>query len=76
MNTSVQEAIRLAGSQQALAKACGLSQAAVSKWARGGKISAENAINIERATSGRVSALDLRPDIFGWIKPAQNEDAV
>lgn len=64
-------AIKHAGSQQALAKACHVTQAAVSKWANGGRISAESARAIEVATDGAVSARDLRPDIFGDSPPAQ-----
>jgi DNA-binding transcriptional regulator YdaS (Cro superfamily) len=73
MTTPVQEAIEIAGSQQALATACGVSQAAVSKWALGGGISVESAINISRATSGRVSVADLRPDILDGLKLALKE---
>jgi len=75
MTTPAQEAIRIAGSQTALARAVGVSQAAVSKWALGGRISAENALGIERATSGQVSAADLRPDIFSGRMPASGEEA-
>jgi DNA-binding transcriptional regulator YdaS (Cro superfamily) len=70
MITPVQKAIEIAGSQQALATACGVSQAAVSKWALGGGISVESAINISQATSGRVSVADLRPDILDGLKLA------
>jgi DNA-binding transcriptional regulator YdaS (Cro superfamily) len=70
MTTPVQEAIKIAGSQQALATACGVSQSAVSKWVLGGGVSVENAINISRATSGRVSVADLRPDVLDGLKLA------
>jgi len=65
MNTPISIAIRVAGTQGALAKRCGVSQAAVSKWALGGKISAEKALSVESATNGAVTVHDLRPDIFG-----------
>ena len=61
----IKKAILIAGSQQLLAKHCGVSQAAVSKWALGGGISAENALAIQAATNGTVTVHDLRPDIFG-----------
>lgn len=65
MNPAAIEAIRICGGQSALAKRCGLSQAAVSKWARGGTVSAENALAVQAATGGAVTVHDLRPDIFG-----------
>jgi DNA-binding transcriptional regulator YdaS (Cro superfamily) len=64
MNALIQKAIGIAGSQDALAKACNVSQAAVSKWLSGKTIRAENAKEIELATKGRVTRHDLRPDIF------------
>jgi len=73
MTTPVQEAIKIAGSQQALATACGVSQSAVSKWALGGGISVESAILISQATSGQVSVADLRPDILDGLKQALKE---
>lgn len=65
MNAAILDAIRLCGGQVALARRCNLSQAAVSKWARGGTVSAENAIAVQSATSGAITVHDLRPDIFG-----------
>jgi DNA-binding transcriptional regulator YdaS (Cro superfamily) len=64
MNAHIIEAVRLLGSQKALADACGVSQAAVSKWVNGGQITAEKALLVQRSTDGAVSAQDLRPDIF------------
>ena len=58
-------AIAMFGSQQKLAAACGVSQGAVHKWLYGGRVSAENAVAIERATGGLVSKAALRPDLFG-----------
>ena len=64
MSTLISKAIAVAGSQKKLAEACGVSQAAVSKWLMGGGVSAESALAIERATDGSVRAEDLRPDVF------------
>lgn len=72
MDTHIAKALHMFGGQQAMAKACGVTQAAVSKWARGYRVSAESAIAIEKATNGCVSRFDLRPDIFG---PAQPQEA-
>jgi DNA-binding transcriptional regulator YdaS (Cro superfamily) len=65
MNTSIHKAILVAGGQSELARRCGLTQSAVSKWARGGLISAENALLVQAATKNAVTVHDLRPDVFG-----------
>lgn len=67
MTTSVSPiaaAVEFFGTQQKLAEAIGCTQAAVSKWVRGHQMLVENAIAIERATGGRVTAQSLRPDVF------------
>lgn len=57
MRKAVKKAIEFFGSQQALAKVCGISQNAVSKWLNGGgSVSLENALKIEKATQGKVKA--------------------
>ena len=61
----INTAIQIAGGQEQLAGKVGVSQCAVSKWSHGGRISAENARKVEKATDGIVSASDLRPDVFG-----------
>lgn len=51
--------------QQELATLMGLKRQQISAWVRGEHtISAESALNIERATAGQVQAKDLRPDIW------------
>ena len=67
MNTVIAKAIAMAGGQKNLASACGVSQAAVSKWHLGGTISAENAVKIEAATG--IPRAKLRPDL--WTEPAK-----
>ena len=65
MNAHIQQAIAVAwGTQKALAARCGVTQAAVSLWLLGSRVSAENAMAIERATAGAVKARDIRPDVF------------
>jgi DNA-binding transcriptional regulator YdaS (Cro superfamily) len=52
--------------QQQFADLIGKTQGAVSQWLQGhSRISAENAVLIERATGGAVTKEELRPDIFG-----------
>jgi len=59
----------LAISQATMAKLIGKSAAIVSQWVTGNKrISAESAYAIERATEGRITRMELRPDIFGPLQ--------
>ena len=56
------------GSQPKLAEAMGCSQSKIS-WllVKAETISAEDALRVDRATAGKVSASDLRPDL--WPTP-------
>lgn len=62
----LERAVKLAGSQRALAQKAGLSQQGIS-WLLNDadQISAEVAIKVERATGGAVTRQMLRPDLFG-----------
>lgn len=63
----LKKAIRIAGGQSALARACGGSvrQQHIWNWLnRDGKVPAEHVLAIERATAGRVTRHQLRPDIY------------
>jgi DNA-binding transcriptional regulator YdaS (Cro superfamily) len=61
----MRKAVRIVGSQGALAKALGCSQQRVSQLCKGNvSISAEDALAIHRLTGGRVPASELRPDIW------------
>jgi len=63
MNELIFNAIDIAGGQANLAEMCNVSQAAVSKWLRGGVISVENAIAVENSTHGAITAKELRQDV-------------
>lgn len=64
VNEAIKAAIDIVGSQQKLAEACKVKQPSVWAWLHGKKkVSAENAIRIERATNGRISASEIRPDL-------------
>lgn len=63
MNEVVKKAIDLCGSQEALAHACGVSQAAVSLWLRGGGISVKYIPLIVKATNGEVKVHDICPEL-------------
>lgn len=67
MNTSTLErAIRIAGSQSALARAAGIRQQDIWYYLNraNGRVPAEKCAAIEKATGGRVTCRDLRPDVF------------
>lgn len=59
----LQKAINIAGSQSALARAIGVTQAHIWNWLnRNKKVPASQVIKIEKAVG--VSRHDLRPDIY------------
>lgn len=61
----IRRAASLMGGARQLARASGLSHQAVGHWLTGARrISAESALLVASATSGRVTAKELRPDIF------------
>lgn len=57
-------AIAEAGSEEKLGKASGYSQNAIWQAKRRGRVTAEMAAAIDRATGGRVPKSALRPDLF------------
>jgi DNA-binding transcriptional regulator YdaS (Cro superfamily) len=59
----IETAIALLGSQAKLADACGVTQASIWQAKEVGRVSAELALLIERATAGGVTARQLRPDL-------------
>lgn len=63
MNKAIEKAISGIGSQQILAKECGVSQQTVSLWLNGGKMDVKYIPAIIKATEGKVRAEDLRPDV-------------
>ena len=66
MNKAIEKAISGIGSQQILAKQCGVSQQTVSLWLNGGKMDVKYIPAIIKATEGKVRAEDLRPDV-DWV---------
>lgn len=64
---ALQRAVDLFGSEQRLARACGVTQSAISKAKLGGKVSVELAKSIHRVTRGQIPASVLRPDL--WSSP-------
>jgi DNA-binding transcriptional regulator YdaS (Cro superfamily) len=64
VSQAVARAIALKGSQQKLAVLCDVSQAEISRVKRRGRLSAQLAIAIHRATGGDVPGSLLRPDLW------------
>lgn len=62
MDTALARAIEAVGSAAALGRALGISGQAISQWER---VPVERAFEVERATGGKVTAEELRPDFFG-----------
>ena len=61
----IQEAVKIAGTQKALAEAIGVSQQGISYLLTDAKdISPEIAVAIDKFTGGKISKADLRPDIW------------
>ena len=65
---SIERAISYFGSQTNMAIVIDVTQQTISDWVRGKlKPSVKNSVKIERATNGKVTRQQLRPDIFGEI---------
>lgn len=61
---AISRAIKILGSQAALASALGVKQPTISEWLRGERrVPAERCPEIERLTGGAVRCEDLRPDV-------------
>ncbi len=72
MNKAIKAAIAIVGTQKELAKACGVSQAAVQKWLHGkAKVAPQNVASLVAATGGKVGAYQIRPDLPGLFPPPE-----
>ncbi|MGZ9027358.1 MAG: YdaS family helix-turn-helix protein [Telluria sp.] len=65
MESGIQKAVRLAGSQTALADLLHLTPQAVQKWVAHGVAPGERCREIEAALQGEVTRYELNPMIFG-----------
>ena len=61
---SVQKAADLVGSQSKLAVKLGITAQAVQQWVEKGQPPAERVLDIERATDGKITRHQLRPDLY------------
>lgn len=63
----LEKAIEIAGSQTALATACGIKQAHIWNWLnRDKRVPAEYVIPICRATDYKITPHQMRPDIYPY----------
>lgn len=69
----VTKAISLVGLCE-LARRCHVTHQAVRKWERG-RVPFERILDIERATGGRVTREELRPDFFSQAARANGDMA-
>ena len=68
--TAISEACSLVGGQANLARQLAITPAAVSQWVMGKRpIPPQHCLAIERATGGKVTRANLRPDDFWLIWP-------
>lgn len=71
--TPLDRACQILGNASALARALRIKPPSVAEWRARNRVPAERCLAIERATNGRVTKHELRPDVFG---PAPDADAV
>lgn len=64
--SAIDRAIDAVGGLTAMAAACEVSPAAVSKWRQ--KVPAERVVQIEAATAGAVRREELRPDLYRAVE--------
>ncbi|MAY41705.1 MULTISPECIES: helix-turn-helix domain-containing protein [unclassified Neptuniibacter] len=62
--SAIKRAIKILGSQTALAEELGVTPQAVQQWEASGTVPVKRVIEIEKATNGKVSRQKLRPDIY------------
>jgi DNA-binding transcriptional regulator YdaS (Cro superfamily) len=68
MHNAIVKAIKLAGSQSALAKCIGISPQALGQQLRKGVILPKHCIAIEEAFHGDITRYELNPEHFGAVR--------
>lgn len=65
MTTAIEKAVELVGGNQSeLARKIGCTPQNISKMCKTGRVAAPRVIAIEKATEGKVTRHDLRPDLY------------
>lgn len=75
METGIEKAVRLAGSQTALALKLGVRPQAVQKWVAQGYAPGDRCREIEGALSGQVTRYELNSRVFGDAPIPRNRRA-
>lgn len=60
----IEKAVKIVGSQTALAKHFQIEPQAVQQWISSGRVPTKRVLGIEQLTNGEVSRHELRPDIY------------
>lgn len=63
-STALKRAVKIAGSQSALARACNVSPQAVQQWVSTGSIPVSRVKAAVSVCEGKLHDYDFRPDIF------------
>lgn len=63
-NEAIKLAVTAVGSQSALARKLNVKPQAVQRWCATGEVPAKRVIDVERATDGKVTRYELRPDLY------------
>lgn len=71
----IQRVVQTVGSQTKLARKLGVTPQAVQRWCSGGQIvPVARAIQIEHVLNGKITRVDLRPDIFAGVPVVADQD--
>ena len=65
METGIEKAIRIAGSQTALGNLVGVTPQAIQKWAAHGSVPGERCRAVEKLLNGAVTRYELNAAVFG-----------
>lgn len=72
METGIEKAVRLAGSQTALAQRLGVTPQAVQKWVAQGFPPTDRCRDIEDSVDAQVIRYELNPKVFGSAPDAES----
>lgn len=70
MNTSIERAVQIVGSQSEVARQVGVKPQSVQQWVSSGRVPPHWCLTLERITNKQITRYDLRPDVFGEKAPA------
>jgi len=68
VDSPLNRAVKAAGGASALGRSLGITSQAISQW---DIVPAERVIAVERATDGKITRYELRPDLYP-IEPVQS----